>query len=473
LINKKISRITLFITIIFGAFFLLSFSTPLKAAEETATYLLAKEPYAEGRWFDNSDLFPRVIAPIDTTTRYFVRLTFSDPEANATASNNFIDQLKACSVYSEGGSMASMIDTQVLDYLYSLDEDKQDSFIATYLFKTDAANKRVYLYVPIKELRPHTTYIVNIQPDIIKYGETAGNEAVTWSFATMAIPSVRSISPGSISENYDVRQPVIIHGDNFNINNNVTVKFNDILAYRVDVKTDVQDKKYLQVLLPRGSKRLEPGIYNVTVQNSAACGQTLYGALSVVASSSGDIYREGQRIRTDYRSQGASVRVVANTVSLKSGYRKIAYLQLDTDRLLGENRLSRMISLDDSSWYEELETVSRWAGGSFFDLRVRDNSDSAFVRIGRVAPVLTGGLYKEIQPFKACSPFIEVSLYNVRLDQYNLRIPFDPQECMRFKVLRYDEELRTWSEHPAFISRWDHWAELSHNQSGIYVVVTY
>ena len=81
--------------------------------------------------------------------------------------------------------------------------------------------------------------------------------------------------PGSISENYDVRQPVIIHGDNFNINNNVTVKFNDILAYRVDVKTDVQDKKYLQVLLP-GQQTFGTGIYNVTVQNSAACGQTLY-----------------------------------------------------------------------------------------------------------------------------------------------------------------------------------------------------
>ncbi|MDD3853630.1 MAG: hypothetical protein PHD40_08260, partial [Syntrophomonadaceae bacterium] len=284
-----------------------------------------------------------------------------------------------------------------------------------------------------------------------------------------------SVSPGAISENYDILEPVIIQGDNFNINNNITVKFNDILAYRVEVKTDAQEKKYLQVLLPRGSKRLEPSIYNVTVQNSEACGQTLLGALSVVASSSGDIYREGQRIRTDYRSsQGVSVRVLANTVSLKSGYKKIAYLQLDIDQLLGENRLGRIISLDDDSWYEELETQSRWAAGSFFDLRVKDKSDSrAFVRTGRVAPVLTGGLCKEIQPFKPCSPFLEVSLHNVGVDQYNLRIPFDPQECMRFKVLRYDEELRTWNDHPAFISRWDHWAELNYNQSGIYVVVTY
>ena len=292
----------------------------------------------------------------------------------------------------------------------------------------------------------------------------------------MAIPSIRSISPGSVSENYDIYQPVIIYGDNFNINNNVTVKFNDILAYRVDVKIDVQDKKYLQVLLPRGSKRLEPGNYNITVQNSEACGQTLYGALSVVASSSGDIYREGQRIKTDCRSsQGAYVRVAANTISLKSSYKKRAYLQLDTDYLLGENCLSRLISLGDKSWYEELESVSRWANVSFFDLQVKEynSNELAFVRTGRVAPVLTSGLYKDIQPFKACSPFIEVSLNNVRLDQYNLRIPFNPQECMRFKVLRYDEELRTWNEHPAYISCWDHWAELSHYQSGIYVVVTY
>ena len=118
----------------------------------------------------------------------------SDPEANATASNNFIDQLKTCSVYSEGGSMASMIDMQVLDYAATLKEEQQKTFIATYLFVKDAANKRVYLYVPIKELRPQNTYIVNIQPYIVQFGEAGGNEAVTWSFTTMAIPSVRSIS---------------------------------------------------------------------------------------------------------------------------------------------------------------------------------------------------------------------------------------------------------------------------------------
>ncbi|MDD3853648.1 MAG: hypothetical protein PHD40_08355, partial [Syntrophomonadaceae bacterium] len=177
--------IIFFTAIILGAFFLLTFSAPVNAAEATTAYLLAKEPYAEGKWFDNSDLFPRVITPIDATTRYFVRLTFSDPEARAVVNSNFIDRLKACGVYSEGGSMASMIDTQVPDYLATLEEEQQNSFMATYLFIKDAANKRVYLYIPIKELRPQTTYIVNIQPDIIQYGETAGNEAVTWSFTTM------------------------------------------------------------------------------------------------------------------------------------------------------------------------------------------------------------------------------------------------------------------------------------------------
>jgi len=472
MIDINVQRIALSIAL--GVFFLLAISTSLTAAEETAC-LLAREPYAEGKWFDNSDLFPRVITPIDTTIRYFVRLTFSDIEARATVNSNFIDLVKACNVYSEGGSMASMIDMQVLDYAATLKEEQQKTFIATYLFVKDAANKRVYLYVPIKELRPQTTYIVNIKPEIIQFSETEGNQAVTWRFTTMAIPSVHSISPGSVGENYDERKPVLIHGDNFNINNNVTVKFNDGLAYRVEVKTDAQNKKYLQVLLPRGSKRLEPGIYNVTVQNSEACGQTLYGALSVVASTNGDIFREGQKIRTDYRSsQGASVRVIDNAISLKSGYKRIDYLQLDADYLLGEYRLSRLIRLDDDTTYRELEALSRWVVCNFFDLRMKDyRDDLAVIRTGRVAPVLTGGLYKEIQPFKACSPFIEVSLHNVRLDQYNLRIPFNPQECMRFKVLRYDEELRTWNEHPAYISRWDHWAELSHNQSGIYVVVTY
>ena len=151
------------------------------------------------------------------------------------------------------------------------------------------------------------TYNVSIGANIvIEKNNYEGNSAYTWEFNTMAVPFVPEdgVIIQSVIEDYDIYEPIIITG-RFFYPETIRVYFNDIRAYRVRIRTckdgkienrsnreDAGDKKdrndeiieqHLEIYLPRGRRnKLEPGLYNIIIENSSNHSKELYGALSVV-----------------------------------------------------------------------------------------------------------------------------------------------------------------------------------------------
>ncbi|HZK57065.1 MAG TPA: hypothetical protein VFD17_02045, partial [Clostridia bacterium] len=219
-----------------------------------------------------------------------------------------------------GSSGVSMVDINFLNDIDNMETDSDDSenpetdprqdFIDKYIFIENTTNKNeATLYIPVKPLMPNVTYSVTLGPNIVfvKDSNKEGNGGFTWKFNTMAVPSVseRSVIVQSVVENYDVTEPIIIFGKFFD--SHVEVFFNGINAYRTRVYEDEQKRystkrednvhydeedednegnndieQYLEVYLPRGRNRLEPGLYNITIRNSRNHSVELYGVLSVI-----------------------------------------------------------------------------------------------------------------------------------------------------------------------------------------------
>lgn len=440
-------------------------------------YLLNKEPCLSGQWFDESSLFPKVINEIDSATRYFLRLTFRDINNSLNLGVNALYNLRLCQIYSEGGSQVSMVDYDVLDYINRLEGEARSNFIQTYILVKDTANETAYLYIPIKQLRPQTTYSIFINPDIVEYVGGNGNAEVSWSITTMTVPAITGISVSSVSEDYDEDEPIIIKGDYFYSGGNIAVKFNDISAEDVILKTESDGELYLEVFLPGGNDRLKPGIYNITISNSSNYSETLYGQFSIIKASENPVPAEGERVIYSGSSSKVieTVSASADTIILKSRFLDRRYIDLDLDELMGDDVLVRKIIFaahkDDS--IREFNTTSRWADIRLYDLRLSSDysREDIELRLGRVEPVVKNSLRSKLANAAIKSDFIEVQGENCTMDKVDLRIPFTNSDGNNLKVLRYDESIRNWYELPCKVNFLDSVVEFSSIRPGIFVVV--
>lgn len=433
--------------------------------------LISKYPTAETKGLTNEDLFPQTI---DGVKRYFIRLTYN-LDGDLRLTDNAFNLLRSSSVHSAGGSLANIIDT---DFLSKAEETA--GYASKYIFVKEG--NVAHLYVPIKPLRPQTNYQVRINDNIIYYFggnnfDGSGNKGETWSFSTMAVPTVTGLSIGSVGEDYDIREPIIITGDYFD-SDNITVKFNDIYAYQVNVR-DSDSGSYLEVYLPRGRDRLEPGVYDVTIMknNNEAYSQTLYASFSVIKASTLPIPQDGIRVKADSRLGDIvqTVKTSSDTLLLKSSSSRQGYLYLDLDDLMGENVLVRKIQFPNN-WHSftSLNTTSKWANVTLYNLRADSRlygTGDYELRLGRVDPNLIPTLKRGMINTAVKSEFIEISGEGITFDKIDVEIPFVNSDGQRIRVLRYDETYRQWYEQPFSKDLLNSKVYFVTDQGGVFVVV--
>lgn len=290
---------------------------------------------------------------------------------------------------------------------------------------------------------------------------------------TMAIPHVASISPGSVTRNYDSGVPVVIAGDFFNYET-VNVYFGSTRAHSVYVS---DNGSYLEVYLPSGGRRLEPGLYDVYVINTANHETIAHGAFSVIDEGlhiPNDQYRVKQEIR-----QGdviSSLKTSEDTLVISSRYRDARTLDFNLDELMGAEVLIRKIELEGSSGDRigEFAARSQWADITIFGLSASGTArgDKAVISLGRVEPFLAQLIQGRLWDKSIRSDLIQLTGDNFSFDRARISIPYRNTSGDKLKVLRYDELTRRWYNVDYYtVSFIDRRVVLQTFNPGIYVVV--
>ncbi|MBS3969920.1 MAG: hypothetical protein KGZ94_07380 [Clostridia bacterium] len=300
----------------------------------------------------------------------------------------------------------------------------------------------------------------------------SGAEAINTN-TTMAMPHVTSISPGSVTRNYDSEMPIIISGDFFN-HETVNVYFGSTRAHSVYV---ADNGSYLEVYLPSGSRRLEPGLYDVSVINTANHETIARGAFSVIDEGShlpNDQYRVKQEIR-----QGdviSSLKTSEDTLIISSRYRDARILDFNLDELMGEEVLIRKIEFEGSSGDRigELAARSKGADITIFGLSASGTArgDKAVISLGRVEPFLAQSIQGRLWDKSIRSDLIQLTGENFRFDRARITIPYRNTSGYNLKVLRYNELTRRWYNVDNYtVSFIDRRVVLQTFNPGIFVVV--
>ena len=436
--------------------------------------LLNKEPFGEGQWFSEASFFPRAIPEINAATRYFLRLTFEDRDGNLQLGPTALENLRLSQIYCSGGSQASLVDNEVLNYAQALTGEERTRFLAKYILVKEA--DRAYLYVPIKMLRPQSVYTIFIQPNIVGYQEGNGNASVSWTITTMAVPIVSGVSLGSVSEDYDENEPIEIYGEYFYSGGAISVEFNDTPAHRVQVKV-LDDKVYLRVWLPRGKHRLPPGLYRITVRNAKGYQQVLPGQFSVVPLSSQPIPTDGLRVREEGRQGQVQLPVATGTGQLvvnRNYFQGGEILNYNLDEMMGSSTRERII-IPGSSWnvIAELQAASSWGNITVYGITPAAGFSPGDVklRLGRPAPTLSSILKGRLGGGRLCSELFELGGEHFQLQSFHLSLPIQSLNYERLRVLRYEEEARNWYDQPFQVNPLDQVVEISGSRPGIFVVL--
>lgn len=436
-----------------------------------------KYPYSDSAWYDESSLNPKVI---DGKTVYFLKVTFKDTDGSLTFNNpDGLTVLRDSSIVNVLGSSASLIDSDFLTLILQKNDSDRKYYIDTYLFTKDTANKQAFLYVPVKLLRPQTSYSVTIMTDVVCYSDLSvslsGNDVITWNFTTMASPLVRSISLGTISEGYADGTTINITGDLF-YSSSVSVFFGSTQADSVTLKTASDNSKYLEVTLPYDNGKLKPGVYDIIVQNDSNHQRIVYGALSVIKA--GDEVPGGDsqiKVKDSSWTVTSDVKVSQDTIKLEQGLIGIPDLKLDLDSLMGTNSLVRKITFDGNSSYTigELETKSIWGNidiyGLTLDSSTGDNKITVYV--GRPEPKISESLKSKLGKNILKSDFLQVTGSNFKIDKAVISIPVKGNDMENLKVLRFDSTTRTWYLAGFSLNKVDMTVEVQSNKAGIFAVV--
>ncbi len=424
-------------------------------------------------------LLPRTI---DGVTRYFLRVTFADIDGSLRFNQTMgTSILKSSSfVRSEGGSQLSMVDVDFLNFIDSLEDSKRKEYIDQHIFTKNTSAGEAYLFIPVRLLRNNTRYLVHIGSGVVLNdipGDGGRSDAIAWSFSTMPEPFLEGINPASVAAGYDESQPIIIAGDNF-YTGAITVLFNSRQAHNTIIREDSSGRKFLEVYLPRGSNRLQPGTYDVTVRNSANHERIYYGAFSVIPSGgSTPPGQEGSRIKNE-APEGTVIEttlISEDTLVLNSRHSNRNSLSLNLDTLMGEDVLTRLIKYTarNGGRIGTLETRSKWADITLHNLTATTDrrGEEVVISLGRVQPTVGQSLARNIRGGTARSELIEVKATNATIGSIRLDIPFRNSDGSNLKVMRYDERLRSWYDVPSAVDRINQTVRVVSNQPGIFLVV--
>ncbi|MGF7185420.1 hypothetical protein GGQ84_001509 [Desulfitispora alkaliphila] len=427
-----------------------------------------------GEWYDENRLIRK---EVDGEEQSFISVTFYDDDEGIERAGDLLARLRTASrIYPDGGGTASVIDWNFISRIEEMrdnDEDEYQRYINDYIFVKSSSAKEATLYIPVIELRPQTTYIVELSDGLVRRGDY-GNDSIRWNFTTMATPYQSEITTGSVPENYDPDKPIIIWGDLFH-RDYIQVYFNNIRAQSVRVRETDDGKKYLEVFLP-SRNRLEPGIYDIIIENTDNHTRTIYGALSVVPRG-GAVPEDDKRLINDSRDGQVyeNIKTSENTLILSDRLGSRRTIELDLDELMGEGVRERRIVLEGRRWNSigTLDTRSNLVNIAFHGLQLRtENSrEDAEIRIGRVSPVQAQSFTRNLRDHNPVSQLIEINVDNCRFRGLSIAIPYNNgSENMR--VLRYDQMTRGWQEEPRVqFNPVDQITYVSTNRPGIFVIV--
>jgi len=394
--------------------------------------------------FDEYELFPR---EIDGVTRHFLRITYSNIEDKLIFNGvNGLINMRDTSVINATGSSTNMIDKEFITLIQNMDDRKRQEYIDKYLFVRDDSQKTIHLFIPIKLLSAGNIYNVTIGQDIIRYSDLpadmGGNNVITWSFSTMKIPFVKTVNISSVPEDYDESQPIIITGNSF-FESSITVYFGKQKAEKVNVRTGPEGS-YLHVYLPKGDKRLTPGIYEITVKNDDNHKAELVGSLSVVKSGTfvpNENY--SQRLLTPYGEIHEALYISEGTLIMRADKCNGEMLELDLDNLLGEDTRSRRLEPVENEKIEikALTLKSQWA-----EIILNNFTLEGYLLVGQADPSLIKIVKSRLGNSIPKSEFIQISGQDFVADRIELTIPYKNTDGRAIKVLRYDEEERSYEE---------------------------
>ncbi|WIV12252.1 hypothetical protein [Proteiniborus sp. MB09-C3] len=343
--------------------------------------------------------------------------------------------------------------------------------------------------IQTKGLSPNTEYYINIgeglvsltvaDPNDSSKTATAYTPPVNIEFTTRTFPQVDSIIVGSVTENYNEKEPIIIKGDFF-VNTSydyVTVYFNSTEAHDVDILSDKYlEETYLRVYLPRGKNRLIPGTYDIVVSNGYDHETVLLSAFSVVEEGH-HLPNETERLNSTTRIGDVieSVNTSDTTLMLSSRYSNTTILQVDLDDILGQDTLIRRIKYeahrgDNISW---LVTRSKWADISFTHVRAStiNRKDDVEIITGRVDPYTAQVLKEKLKGFEIKSDFINASGSGYYVSDITLSIPYRESDGKHLKALRYDETTRRWEDEFFYIDEVEKKVIITTNNKGIFVII--
>lgn len=450
----------------------------LKILSRGKPKVIAKDPQGGDAWANEKMLNPRTI---DDTTRYFLKITFEDIDNSLRFDTDLgLNLLQTSSLFSEGQNEVSMIDREFINFIQNIEDPKvRDSYTSQYIFVKNSGAGEAYLYVPVKPLTSQTAYSAMVNAGIVYFAGAdeaeAGNDVILWNFSTAAVPAITGMETGSVVENYDEDEPILLRGDFFD-ERNVEVYFNDIRARRVRLATDENGKTLLQVYLPTGRNRLDAGIYTIRVRNDRDHEFEVFGALSVVKE--GDhIPNEEYRLKVEQRmgEVHGSTSKSEDVLIIDRYYTDRRLVEADLDELMGEEVLLRKIRFDGrkNDRIGTLETLSKWADITLYNVG-RDDYDKdeeQDLTLGRVSPQTAQNLKQRLGRQKIKSEFIQVTGENVRLSSLKVIMPFKESDGDNLKVLRYDPTTRQFTEEEFLADKLEKTVTVSGYNPGVFVVV--
>jgi hypothetical protein len=427
-------------------------------------------------WFNEKNLSHEILKD-----RNFLKITFEDIDGKLEFNPYLgIDNLLGSSVMAIG-SNSDFLDR---DFIILCRDNPE--MIHTYLFKQDRTNQKAYLYIPVKPLVPQTQYVVNISGNIVRNDSSDNgmidegqryNKPISWEFSTMASPSVseEGVLVQTVIEGYASSSYIKIYGDDF-YKSSVRVFFNDTQADQVLVEQDNNGKSYLKVYLPTGSRRLKAGLYNIIIKNDSDHETVIYGGLSVVEKGD-EIPTEGYHLKTrTVEGEVLSDAYVSHdTLYLRSKYSDYYLLELNLDKLMGEEVLNKTVNYigNRNDYINRLLLKTKDVDATFYYLTLKENASSKEINIniGRAKPLVVQAIKDKLKDKKIKSEFIEISTSNCNWDNLYISIPYKNSSGENLSIYRYDEIRRTWTKEDSYTDLINQKIRAFVKKAGIYVVI--
>ena len=303
------------------------------------------------------------------------------------------------------------------------------------------------------------------------------NKPISWEFSTMASPSVseEGVLVQTVIEGYASSSYIKIYGDDF-YKSSVRVFFNDTQADQVLVEQDNNGKSYLKVYLPTGSRRLKAGLYNIIIKNDSDHETVIYGGLSVVEKGD-EIPTEGYHLKTrTVEGEVLSDAYVSHdTLYLRSKYSDYYLLELNLDKLMGEEVLNKTVNYigNRNDYINRLLLKTKDVDATFYYLTLKENASSKEINIniGRAKPLVVQAIKDKLKDKKIKSEFIEISTSNCNWDNLYISIPYKNSSGENLSIYRYDEIRRTWTKEDSYTDLINQKIRAFVKKAGIYVVI--